>query len=72
MAQLRSDRLPPAPPPAAVAALVQEVYGVSAGLAVAIASGGLSRMMDAKALARQYKLIAAIDTTDARKAGLLR
>jgi hypothetical protein len=70
VASLYSWKLPPAPAPAAIAPLLTEQYGISAGLAIRVASGALNHKTDALALARQYRLIT-IDTNDARKAGLL-
>ena len=70
MASILSHRMPQRPMPATIAPLIAEQYGISASLALQVAGGALSRTIDALALARQYKLIS-IDTTDARKRGLI-
>lgn len=70
MASILSHRIPIRPAPELIAPVVQSQYGISANLALQVAGGALSRTIDALALARQYKLIS-IDTTDARKRGLI-
>lgn len=70
MASILSTRLPAPPSAPTLAQLVSEQYGCSPALAEAMATGGLSRTMDARALARRWGLVT-IDTADARAKGLL-
>lgn len=71
MASVHSTRLPSRPAPAALAPLVQAHYRCSTRLALAIAAGALGSRIETLSLARQYRLITTIDTTEARRKGLL-